>query len=205
MAVPEKIGGVLSAGSLPAPSDSLPRGLRGIALGLWPTMSELDRIAQLLDRSGDRENPEPARIRDLLAGTRTLAVVGISRDPLKPARRVPSYLAAKGFDVIPVNPHAEWLLGRPAHATLAEVEEPVDLVLLFRPSREAGDLIRDAVRRPERPAVWLQEGIRDDAAAQEAREAGALIVQDLCLYLVHRTLPMNLPRPFRAREFRPEV
>ncbi len=195
-----RFGGFLPAGVLRPPSPS-----RRAVSGPSPSMSELDRIAQLLDRSGDRDNPDPARIRALLSGVKTLAVVGISRDPLKPARRVPSYLAAKGLDVIPVNPFAEWLLGRPALASLAEVEEPVDLVLVFRPSGEAGAYIRTAALRSERPAVWLQEGIRDDVAAREAREAGVVVVQDLCLYRVHRALPMNLPRPFRMRERPPEA
>jgi predicted CoA-binding protein len=163
-------------------------------------MAELDRLAYLLDRSGDRENPGPEGLRRLLARVRTLAVVGISRDPLKPARRVPSYLAAKGMEVIPVNPHAEWLLGQPVRARLLEVTEPVDLVLLFRPSGEVGPLIRESALRPERPAIWLQEGIRDDEAAGEARGQGILVVQDLCLYLAHRALAVNRPEPIKARD-----
>jgi uncharacterized protein len=156
-------------------------------------MSELDRLAHLLAESSDPGNPDPVQLRDLLGRIRRVAVVGISRDPLKDARRVPSYLAAKGLDIVPVNPFATWLLGRPAVAHLDEVSEPVDMVLVFRPSDEAGDVVSLANHRPERPAIWLQEGIRADLEAGYARARGRVVVQDLCLFKAHRTLDDNLP------------
>lgn len=158
-------------------------------------MSELDRLARLLQESGDPDNPSPEALRDLLDGTRTIAVVGLSREPTKAARRVPSYLAAKGFDVIPVNPHADRILGRTARAHLNQVPEPVDLVLVFRPSDEAGGVVRDAMERPERAVIWLQEGIMAPEAVEEARSAGHTAVQDLCIFKVHRSLAENRPRP----------
>jgi len=126
--------------------------------------------------------------------------VGLSRDTRKEARRVPSYLAANGIELIPVNPNAERILGRPALDHLDEVEGPVDLVLVFRPSDEAGQVIRDAMKRSEAPAIWLQEGIRDDDAAQEARALGRTVVQDLCIFRVHRSLDENVPAPPTAKE-----
>jgi predicted CoA-binding protein len=151
-------------------------------------MDHLDRLRAVLAESTDPFNPPAERIEALFQRLHTLAVVGLSRDPAKAARRVPSYLAAKGYEVIPVNPHAERILGRPARATLDEVEEPVDLVVIFRPSAEAGAFVRLAAERPEAPAIWLQEGIRSDAEAGAARDAGLLVVQDLCTYKVHRAL-----------------
>jgi uncharacterized protein len=162
-------------------------------------MSELARLDRLLRESQDRENPAPGFLRELLPRLRTVAVVGLSRDPLKAARRVPSYLAANGLDVIPVNPNAEWILGRSARAHLDEVAEPVDLVLVFRPSDQAGEVIRAAARRPEEPVIWLQQGILDPEAAAEARTAGRTVVQDLCIFKAHRSLEENLPSPSRAR------
>ncbi|TVP45491.1 MAG: CoA-binding protein [Gemmatimonadales bacterium] len=156
-------------------------------------MSELDRLSHLLADSTDRNNPDAADLRALLATLRRIAVVGISRDPLKAARRVPSYLTAKGVDIIPVNPNATWLLGKPALRHLGEFEGPVDLVLVFRPSAEAGAFVADAAARPEAPAIWLQEGIRADRQAEEARAAGRRVVQDLCLFKAHRTLDENMP------------
>jgi uncharacterized protein len=148
----------------------------------------LHRLRRLLDASTDRDNPDPEGIADLVARTRSIAVVGLSRDPEKVARKIPSYLAAKGFEVIPVNPNADRILGREAYAHLDDLAEPVDMVLVFRPSSEAGDVIRAAAARPERPAIWLQQGIRSDDAAREARERGLLVVQDLCLFTVHREM-----------------
>lgn len=154
------------------------------------TLDNYDRAAleAVLEESSDPDNPGPEEIHDMVRRTIRIAVVGMSRDATKPARRIPSYLAAKGGEVIPVNPYAERILGKPVRKTLADVTEPVDMVLVFRPSRDAGEFVRAAAARPERPIVWLQEGIRADDAAAEARAAGVPVVQDLCLYRVHRAL-----------------
>ncbi|HEX9885596.1 MAG TPA: CoA-binding protein [Longimicrobiales bacterium] len=146
------------------------------------------RLSRLLELSSDPENPGAVELKHAVRRTIVIAVVGISRDPMKAARRVPSYLAAKGAEIIPVNPNADRILGRPAHGSLEEVTEPVDMVLLFRPSEEVGPFVRAAAERPERPVIWLQEGIRDDEAAAAARARGLTVVQDLCLYKVHRAL-----------------
>lgn len=142
----------------------------------------------MLAESTDDANPSPDELVALLEASRHIAVIGLSRHLEKPARRVPSYLAAKGFDVIPVNPNADRLLGRTSHPTLADVPDPVDLVLIFRPSDQAGAFVEEAMRRPEEPAIWLQTGIRADAEAQAARDAGRTVVQDLCIFRVHRAL-----------------
>lgn len=151
-------------------------------------MEALEPLRILLRESSDPDNPPAEPIADLFHRLHRLAVVGISRDPTKAARRVPSYLAAKGYEVVPVNPHADRILGRPAHPSLAQVEGDVDMVVVFRPSEEAGAVVREAAARPEQPAIWLQEGIRADAEAAEARAAGRLVVQDMCTYKVHRAL-----------------
>ena len=153
-----------------------------------------------LRHSSDPDNPGAEEMHEIVRRTLKIAVVGISRDPLKAARRVPSYLAAKGADIIPVNPHAERILGRNVHRDLAEITEPVDMVMIFRPGgEEAGRVVRAAMARPEKPIIWLQEGIRADAEAAEARAAGFTVVQDLCMYKVHRALGDTL----RKSETRP--
>ncbi len=151
-------------------------------------MEPLLPLIRLLEASSDLANPSPEVLRDLFETMRKIAVVGLSRDPLKAARRVPSYLAARGYDVIPVNPHADRLLGRESYGTLGEIEEPVDLVLIFRPTGEAGPCVTEAARRPEQPAIWLQEGIHADAEVTAARHDGLVVVQDLCAYKVHRAI-----------------
>jgi len=151
-------------------------------------MDGFDSLRLLLRDSSDPGNPSPEDLRALFVRIRRIAVVGISRDPAKAARRVPSYLAAKGYDIVPVNPSAGRILGRSAFAKLSDVVDAVDMVVVFRPSAEAAALVVEAASRPERPAIWLQEGILADAAAKEARRQGLLVVQDLCTYKVHRAL-----------------
>ena len=157
-----------------------------------------ERLARVLRASGDAaRNPGPDEMRRLIRRVQRIAVAGMSRDPMKPARRVPSYLAAMGAEIIPVNPFAGRMLGRTARATLQDVREPVDMVLIFRPSSEVAPFVRAAAARPEAPVIWLQEGIRDDEAAAEARAAGRTVVQDLCIYRVHRAMGGTLRRGSR--------
>ena len=149
-------------------------------------MTNLAPLEALLGKSSDPDNPDAAGLLDIVRSVQTIAVVGMSRDPAKAARRVPSYLATKGYDILPVNPHATRILGKPARRTLAEVTEPVDMVVVFRPSAEAGSHLAEAAARPERPVVWLQRDIRDDEAAEAARARGIRVVQDMCVFEVHR-------------------
>lgn len=145
-------------------------------------------LERLREASGDPHNPGPEELRDIVRGIETIAVVGLSRDPAKAARRVPSYLATKGATLYPVNPFAERILGKPSRASLSEVTEPVDAVLVFRPSDEAAEIVREAAERDEAPVIWLQEGIRADEAVATARAAGRTVVQGMCMYKVHRAL-----------------
>ncbi len=151
-------------------------------------MSDLTELRSLLDASSDPHNPSAEELRDLFAAARRIAVIGLSRFPEKAARRVPSYLAAKGYDIVPINPNAERILGKTVHARLSDVQGELDMVIVFRPSAEAGPHVREAAARPERPVIWLQEGIRADAEVAAARADGILAVQDLCSFKVHRAL-----------------
>lgn len=162
-------------------------GSTGLALSSAPVDTN-PALARLLTESTDDANPSAEEVVALLKASRHIAVIGLSRHVEKPARRVPSYLAAKGFDVIPVNPNADRLLGRTSYPTLTDVPDPVDLVLIFRPSDQAGAFVEEAMRRPEEPAIWLQTGIRADPEVEAARDAGRTVVQDLCIFRVHRVL-----------------
>ncbi len=152
-------------------------------------MDKLSLLRRLISDSSDPDNPGAEEVCDLLERARNIAVVGLSRFPEKAARRVPAYLAAKGFEVTPVNPNATRILGRRSYPRLADVPDRVDLVVVFRPSREAGQFVEEALRRPDRPAIWLQEGIRADTAIASARATGVTAVQDLCVFRAHRALP----------------
>lgn len=151
-------------------------------------MSGLQELQHLLDESGDRGNPGPEELKSIFGSVKRIAVVGISRNPEKPARRVPAYLASKGYDIVPVNPFVDEIFGKLALDSLSDVEEPVDMVVIFRPSEEAGEIAESAMKREERPVIWLQKGIRDDRMAAIARGMGLMVVQDLCTYEIHKAL-----------------
>ncbi len=148
-------------------------------------MEALNTVEELLMESGDPHNPPPAEIVALLEGVKKIAVVGMSRDPKKPARRIPSYLASKGYEIIPVNPFADRILGKVAVDCVDVLTEPVDMVLIFRPSADAAVVMEKAMELEEKPAIWLQEGIMAPEQAAKARAAGFTVVQDLCTYKVH--------------------
>jgi uncharacterized protein len=154
----------------------------------YAKMSVSQELEHIRATSSDPHNPSAIELATIVENVRTIAVVGMSRDPAKAARRVPSYMAANGHNVIPVNPFAGRILGKVARASLSEVQRPLDLVLVFRPSSEAGGVIDQAASRPERPVIWLPEGIRSDPEANAARTAGLHVIQDLCMYKVHRAV-----------------
>ncbi len=155
-------------------------------------MDSLKELESLLAESSDPDNPSARAIRSLYEKAWYMAVIGLSRDPAKTARRVPAYLSTKGFEVVPVNPYAERILGRKAWPTVTDVPGPVDIVVIFRPSSQAGSFVREAMARPDEPAIWLQEGITAPEEVAEARAAGRFVVQDLCTYKVHRALRAGL-------------
>lgn len=109
-----------------------------------------------------------------------IAVVGVSRDPSKAAHSVPRALQAAGYHVIPVNPHADSLLGQKVYRTLAEIPEPIEVVLVFRPSSEAPEIARQAAAIGAK-ALWLQLGISSDEARSVAESAGLAFVEDHCI------------------------
>ncbi|MWV64287.1 CoA-binding protein [Halorubrum sp. JWXQ-INN 858] len=127
-----------------------------------------------------------------LLDAETIAVIGCSTTLGKPAHDVPAYLQRQGYRVVPVNPFADEVLDEPAYDSLADVDERIDLVDVFRPSEEVPDVLA-AVRdrneaRGDADAAWLQLGISHDAAAAEAEAAGITVVQDRCLKVEHRRL-----------------
>ena len=115
-----------------------------------------------------------------MAQASVIAVVGASRDPAKPAHSVPLQMLRYGWRIIPVNPFVGEIFGVRAYPTLADIEEPVDLVDIFRPAADAVDVVRQAVAI-KAPAVWLQSGIVSAEARRIATDAGIDYVEDRCL------------------------
>ncbi len=136
-----------------------------------------------------KELVEDAEIRDLLEGVRTIAVLGIKNGPQDDAFRVPRYLQERGYRIVPVNPKLEVVLGRPVVGSLREIEEPVDLVNVFRASAHVPAHVEEILALQPRPlGVWLQLGIRSDEAAAQLLAAGVAVVQDRCLMVEHGRL-----------------
>ena len=118
----------------------------------------------------------------ILADSAVIAVVGASRDPGKAAHRVPAQMQRYGWRIIPVNPTVDELFGERAYASLADIPHPVDLVDVFRPARDAVEVVRQAAAIGA-PAVWLQLGIVSAEARRIAGEAGMEYVEDRCLII----------------------
>jgi predicted CoA-binding protein len=123
--------------------------------------------------------------KEILEGSKVIAVVGASRFPDKEAHTVPAEMQAAGFRIIPVNPHADELFGERVYRRLEDIPERVDLVNVFRPSEQTPDVVRAAVRVGA-TAVWLQLGIASDQSRRIAREGGLDYVEDLCLAVERR-------------------
>jgi predicted CoA-binding protein len=120
-------------------------------------------------------------LKDTLKRVRTIAVVGASANWNRPSFFVMKYLQAKGFRIIPVNPKeaGSTILGEKVYASLAEIPHAVDMVEIFRSSEEAGPLADEAIKRGAK-VVWMQIGVRNDAAAKRAEDAGLTVVMNRC-------------------------
>lgn len=124
-------------------------------------------------------------IGELLKRTKTIAVVGLSDSPLRPSYGVSAYMQSQGYKIIPVNPSIKGSLGEKAVASLADVEEKIDMVDVFRRSEYVPDLVDEAIRLKV-PAIWLQEDVIHEEAAEKARKAGIFVVMDKCILKEHR-------------------
>lgn len=134
---------------------------------------------------------DDARIGELIRATRTIAVLGIKPESrsTQPAFYVPGYMQAAGYNIIPVPvyyPEITEILGTRVYRNLSEIPESIDMVNVFRRSRDILMHVREILAaRPK--SVWFQLGIRNDEAAEEFARAGILVVQDLCVMVEHRS------------------
>jgi predicted CoA-binding protein len=125
------------------------------------------------------------QIGKLLKQSKTIAVVGLSDSPLRPSYGVSAYMQTHGYRIIPVNPEIKGALGEKAVPSLAEITEKIDIVDVFRRSEFVPEVIDEAIRLKV-PAIWLQEGVVHEEAAEKARKAGIFVVMDRCILKEHR-------------------
>ena len=134
--------------------------------------------------------PQPDPIAELLKRAKTIAVVGLSDNPLRPSHGVSAYMQSHGYRIIPVNPRVTESLGERAYATLLDipekdVPEKIDIVDIFRRPEYVEEIVDQAIQLKV-PAIWMQEEVIHEKAAEKARKAGIFVVMDRCILKEHR-------------------
>jgi predicted CoA-binding protein len=124
-------------------------------------------------------------IADLLKRSKTIAVVGLSNNPMRPSHGVSAYMQSQGYRIIPVNPQIEEALGEKAYPSLLEVSGKIDIVDIFRRPEFVEEVVDQAIRL-QVPAIWMQEGVIHQKAAEKARQAGIFVFMDRCILKEHR-------------------
>jgi len=127
--------------------------------------------------------PDP--IGDLLKKAHTIAVVGLSNKPLRPSHGVALYMQQQGYRIIPVNPNIPSVLGERAYPSLKDIPEKIDVVNIFRRPEFVPEIVDEAIAL-KLPAVWMQEEVVHEAAAEKARQAGIFVVMDRCILKEHQ-------------------
>jgi len=125
------------------------------------------------------------QITELLLHAKTIAVVGLTDSPMRPSYGVSGYMQSQGYRVIPVNPHIAESLGEKAYASLLDIPEKIDIVNIFRRPEAVPEIVEQAIQLKV-PAIWMQESVLHEAAAERAREAGIFVVMDKCILKEHR-------------------
>lgn len=128
---------------------------------------------------------EAENIADLLRRAKTIAVVGLTDSHVRPSYDVSSYMQSQGYRIIPVNPNITESLGEKAYPSLLEVPEKIDIVNIFRRPEAVPEIVDQAIQLKV-PAIWMQEGVVHEEAAEKARQAGVFVVMDRCILKDHR-------------------
>jgi predicted CoA-binding protein len=130
-------------------------------------------------------SPQADPIADLLQRAKTIAVVGLSSSPLRPSHGVSAYMQSNGYRIIPVNPKIKQALGETAYASLVDVPEKVDIVNIFRRPEFVEEIVDQAIQL-KIPAIWMQEEVINEKAAEKGRKAGIFVVMDRCILKEHK-------------------
>lgn len=124
-------------------------------------------------------------ITDILRKCKTIAVVGLSSNPLRPSHEVSEYMQSAGYRIIPVNPNEREVLGEESYARLEDVPDKIEIVDVFRRADELPGVVDSAIRVGAK-VVWMQLGVENEAAAAKARAAGLAVVEDACILIEHK-------------------
>jgi uncharacterized protein len=137
--------------------------------------------------------PGADAILELLKEYKTIAVVGLSSNPMRPSFAVTEYMKGAGYRIVPVNPNEKEVLGEKSYERLEDVPEKIEIVNVFRRAEEVPPVVESAIRI-EAKVVWMQQGIENEAAAEKARAAGLVVVEDACILVEHRRRARELKR-----------
>jgi uncharacterized protein len=129
--------------------------------------------------------PHADPVTELLKRAKTIAVVGLSDNPMRPSYGVSAYMQSQGYRIIPVNPQIESCLGEKAYASLLEVPGKIDIVDIFRRREFVEEIVEQAIQLKV-PAIWMQEEVIHEKAAEKAQHAGIFVVMDRCILVEHR-------------------
>ena len=138
-----------------------------------------------------RVNSNDEEIKKYLTETKNIAVVGASPNPQKDSHRVTKYLIEHGYNVFPIYPKEDEILGRKVYRSLKEISEPVDMVVVFRKPAAVAPVADACIERGDIKVLWTQIGIVNNQAAEKAKEAGIDVVQNKCVMVEHRELIGN--------------
>ena len=133
--------------------------------------------------TGMAESANP--ITEILKNHKTIAVVGLSSNPMRPSHEVSEYMQRVGYRIVPVNPNEAEVLGEKSYARLEDVPEKIEIVDIFRRAEEVHAVVESAIRIGAK-VVWMQLGIENEEAAEKARAAGLVVVEDSCILVEHR-------------------
>jgi predicted CoA-binding protein len=133
--------------------------------------------------SGEPGDADP--ITKILRESKTIAVVGLSSNPMRPSFGVTEYMQGAGYRIIPVNPNEAEVLGEKSYARLEDVPEKIDIVNIFRRAKDVAPAVDSAIRIGAR-VVWMQQGIENEEGAEKARAAGLVAIEDACILVEHR-------------------
>jgi len=140
---------------------------------------------------GERGGADP--IATILTESKTIAVVGLSSNPMRPSFGVTEYMQGAGYRIIPVNPNETEVLGEKSYARLEDVPEKIDIVNIFRRAEEVPAAVESAIRIGAK-TVWMQQGVENEKAAEQARAAGLVAIEDACILVEHRKRDGKLKR-----------
>jgi predicted CoA-binding protein len=122
---------------------------------------------------------------EILKTYKSIAVVGLSSNPMRPSHEVTEYMQSAGYRIIPVNPNETEVLGEKSYARLEDVPEKIEIVDIFRRAEDVPPVVESAIRVGAK-VVWMQLGIENEEAAEKARAAGLTVVEDACILIEHR-------------------